>query len=158
MLHDTTLWVRLALWILLFLLAGVAGLVHIAGLISAQSYPELSHLRVPIYIAVLVGLIPILLGVRAAFNFLSLVDEGEAFSTETVRLFRRLKILLAVTAGYLLAGLVGTWVAIGEMHFSLLFAWFGAEVIIAFLITLMSLLEGLFSNALALRTDSELTV
>lgn len=156
--QDTTFYVRLLLVAILFLLALGAGLLYIVSLEMAHGYPELAHLQPPIYIASLVGLVPIVMGVKAVFDFLSLVDAGEAFSEETVQLFRRFRVLLVITGGYLLVGLVGVWVALGDMHISILLPWFVGEVVIVFLVTLVTLLEGLFSTAIGLRKDSELTV
>jgi len=96
------------------------------------------------------------------FNFLSVIDQGEAFSTRTIRLLRRLKMLIGITAAYLTLGLAGVWVAawvaMGQTKASMVLVWFAAEVVTLFLYTLVALLERLFSAALELRQDQELTV
>jgi Protein of unknown function (DUF2975) len=100
--------------------------------------------------------------VKVVFDFLSVVDQGEAFSIRTIRLLRRLKVLLGITAAYLTLGLAGTWVAVwvamGQTKGSMVLVWFSAEVVTLFLYTLVALLERLFSVALELRQDHELTV
>jgi hypothetical protein len=147
------------------LLAGLvmaSGLLYIVSLDLAAVYPELAHLRLPIYVAVLVGLVPVIVAVKVVFDFLSVVDQGEAFSTRTVRLLRRLKVLVGITATYEVLGLAGvlvaTWVALGQTKAYMLLPWFAAEVVTLFLFTLVALLERLFAAALELRQNNELTV
>ena len=139
-----------------------SGLLYIVSLDFAQLYPELAHLRLPIFVAVLVGLVPLTVAVKVVFDLLGVVDLGEAFSLPTVLLLRRLKVLFGITAAYLVLGLVGVsvaiWVAMGQTHPSILLGWFAAEVVALFLFTLAALLERLFAAALELRQDNELTV
>jgi len=139
-----------------------SGLIYIVSLDLAALYPELAHLRLPIYVAVLVGLVPMIVAVKVVFDLLGVVDQGEAFSPRTVRLLRRLKVLFGIIAAYLVLGLVGvsvaTWVAMGQMIPSSLLVWFAGEVVTLFLFTLVALLERLFAAALELRQDNELTV
>jgi hypothetical protein len=156
---------RLLRVLLVMLLAGLvmaSGLLYIVSLDLAAVYPELAHLRLPIYVAVLVGLVPVIVAVKVVFDFLSVVDQGEAFSTRTVRLLRRLKVLVGITATYEVLGLAGvlvaTWVALGQTKAYMLLPWFAAEVVTLFLFTLVALLERLFAAALELRQDNELTV
>ena len=156
---------RLLRVLLVMLLAGLvmaSGLLYIVSLDLAAVYPELAHLRLPIYFAVLVGAVPVVMGVKVVFDLLGVVDQGEAFSTRTVRLLRRLKVLVGITAAYEVLGLAGvlvaTWVAMGQTKAYMLIPWFAAEVVTLFLFTLDALLEGLFAAALELRQDNELTV
>ena len=140
----------------------VSGLLYIVSLDLAAGFPEVTHLRLPIYVAVLVGLVPVIVAVKVVFDFLSVVDQGEAFSPQTVRLLRRLKVLFGITAGYLVLGFVGVsaaiWAAMRQLVPSSLLAWLAAEVVTLFLFTLVALLERLFAAALELRQDNELTV
>jgi hypothetical protein len=156
---------RLLRVLLVMLLAGLvmaSGLLYIVRLDLAAVYPELAHLRLPIYFAVLVGAVPVVMGVKVVFDLLGVVDQGEAFSTRTVRLLRRLKVLVGITAAYEVLGLAGvlvaTWVAMGQTKAYMLIPWFAAEVVTLFLFTLDALLERLFAAALELRQDNELTV
>jgi hypothetical protein len=156
---------RLLRVLLVMLLAGLvmaSGLLYIVSLDLAAVYPELAHLRLPIYFAVLVGAVPVVMGVKVVFDLLRVVDQGEAFSTRTVRLLRRLKVLVGITAAYEVLGLAGvlvaTWVAMGQTKAYMLIPWFAAEVVTLFLFTLDALLEGLFAAALELRQDNDLTV
>lgn len=156
---------RLLRVLLVMLLAGLvmaSGLLYIVSLDLAAAFPEVAHLRLPIYFAVLVGLVPVVMGVKVVFDLLRVVDQGEAFSTRTVRLLRRLKALVGITAAYevlgLAGGLVATWVAMGQTKAYMLLPWFAAEVVTLFLFTLVALLERLFAAALELRQDNELTV
>ena len=108
------------------------------------------------------GLVPVVVAVKVVFELLRVVDQGDAFSTRTVRLLRRLKLLVGITAAYEVLGLVGVWVAawvaLGQTKAYMLLPWFAAEVVTLFLCTLVALLERLFAAALELRQDSELTV
>ena len=156
---------RLLRVLLVMFLVGLvlaSGLLYIVSLDLAAVYPKLAPQRLPIYVAVLVGLVPVVVAVKVVFDFLSVVDQGETFSTRTVRLLRRLKVLIGITAAYLVLGLggvwVAAWVALGQTKASMLLGWFAAEVVTLFLFTLVALLERLFSVALELRQDNELTV
>jgi len=155
---------RLRVLLVMFLVGLVmaSGVLYIASLDYATRYPELTDLRLPIYIAVLVGLVPMIVAVKVVFDLLRVVDLGEAFSLQTVRFLRRLKGLFGITVAYLVLGLVGVlaalWVAMGQTKAYILLPWFAAEVVALFLFTLAALLEGLFAAALQLRQDNELTV
>jgi|GEM_PF-1021156 Protein of unknown function (DUF2975) len=156
---------RLLRVLLVMFLVGLvlaSGLLYIVSLDLAAVYPKLANLRLPAFGAVLVGLVPVIVAVKVVFNFLSVVDQGEAFSTRTIRLLRRLKMLIGITAAYLTLGLAGAWVAawvaIAQTKASMMLVWFAAEVVTLFLYTLVALLERLFSAALELRQDHELTV
>jgi Protein of unknown function (DUF2975) len=61
-------------------LALASGLLYIVGLDLATDYPEVAHLRLPTYVAVLVGLAAVVMGVKIVFDLLSVVERGEAFS------------------------------------------------------------------------------
>ncbi len=139
-----------------------SGLIYIISLDLAETYPKVAHLRLPVYVAVIVGLVPVVVAVKVVFDLLRVVDQGEAISTPTVRLLRRLKVLVGITAGYEVLGLVGVWVAawvsMGQTKAYMLLPWFAAEVVTLFLFTLVALLERLFGAALELRQDNELTV
>lgn len=155
---PSTLFLRLLLAVLLFLLLVGAGLLYLIGVEMAWVYPEAAHLRIPIYLACLVGLIPVTMGVVVAYRFLRFVDRGEAFSEETVRLLHRLRWLLIVTGAYMMVGIVVVSGVVGTMNPGVIIMWFGLEVIVVFLIALVSLFKELFSKAFELRQDVDLTV
>jgi hypothetical protein len=161
MIRETGL-LRVLLVMFLVGLVLASGLLYIVSLDLAAVYPKLAQLRLPIYVAVLVGLVPVIVAVKVVFDLLSVVDQGEAFSTRTVRLLRRLKVLVGITAAYEVIGLAGVWVAawvaMGQTKAYMLLPWFAAEVVTLFLFTLVALLERLFAAALELRQDNELTV
>lgn len=101
--------------LLLALLAGTVAagaLLYVVGLDLANELPELAHLRLPVSVAVLVGLVPVVLGIAQVFPLLDLVDRGEAFSLEAVRLLRRIELLVGATGAYLAIGAAGCWVAL----------------------------------------------
>lgn len=156
--QGSTFFVRVLLWGLLFLVALSAGLLYLASEEMARIYEEVAHLQIPVYVACLVGSIPVVTGILLAFRFLRLVDVGEAFSQETVQLFRRLRLLLVITGVYMLVGLIGVMVAAGDMTPGVIILWFAAEVVVVFLITVAALMEGLFSKAYEFREETELTV
>lgn len=138
-------------------LAG-CGLLYLASVESAAAWPELAHLQMPVYVAVVVGLVPVAVAIASVFGFLRAVDNGEAFSARAVGILRRLKVLAGVFAAYYAAGLVGFWAVTGLMHATLLYAWLVLEIGALFLLTAAALFQRLFADAFALRTDSELTV
>lgn len=155
---DVT-WPRILLGLLTVGLIGTAGILYVLSLESAHMYPEVAHLRVPVYLAIVAGLIPILLGVVLVFRFLGLAEGGQAFSRHTVRLFDQMKVLLGITAGYMVVGLVGVLVALGhESHPSIILGWLAVEVVLLFLVSIAALLKSLFAKGLELREGTELTV
>ena len=148
-------------FLLVLLLVGLAlgcGLLYALGLESARAWPELVHLRLPVFLAALVGCVPLVLVARSVFDFLALVDRGAAFSVRTVEVLRRVRLLVGAFAGYLGLGFVGLWVAAGLMHPTLALLWVGAEVAAVFLVTLVALLERLLVDALGQRQDVEIPV
>ena len=156
---------RLLRALLVMFLVGLvmaSGLLYIISLDLAAAYPELAHLRLPIYVAVLVGLAPVIVAFKVVFDLLRVVDQGEAFSLQTVRLLQRLKVLFGITAAFEVLSLAGVLVAVevamGQTNAYMLLPWFAAEVVTMFLFTLVALLERLFAAALELRQDNELTV
>lgn len=161
MIRETKL-LRVPLVTFLVGLVLASGLIYIVSLDLAEAYPKVAHLRMPLYVAVLVGLVPVVVAVKVVFELLRVVDQGDAFSTRTVRLLRRLKLLVGITAAYEVLGLLGVWVAawvaLGQTKAYVLLPWFAAEIVTLFLFTLVALLERLFAAALELRQDSELTV
>jgi len=64
---------RLRVLLVMFLagLVMASGVLYIASLDYAALYPELAGLRLPIYIAVLVGLVPMIVAVKVVFDLLS---------------------------------------------------------------------------------------
>ena len=62
----------------------------------AAVLPAAAQLRLPIYVAVLAGLVPVVVAIKVVFDVLSVVDHGDAFSARTVRLLRQLKVLLGI--------------------------------------------------------------
>lgn len=157
MTRDTGILRALLVVLLVVLLMG-SGLLYLASVEAAQDWPELAHLRLPTYLAVVVGLLPVVAAIKAVFAFLSVIDRGEAFSTRTVEILRHLRLLIGAFAGYFALGLVGFWAVTGMMHITLVFAWLVLEVAALFLFTMVALLERVFVAALELRQDNELTV
>src|SRR5689334_7258492 len=84
-----------------------SGLLYLVSLDFAEGDPELAHLRLPFYVAILLGLVPTIVAVKVVLELLRVVDQGEAFSPRTVRLLGRLKVLFGITAAYLVLGLAG---------------------------------------------------
>lgn len=155
--RETTL-LRVLLGMLGFALLAGAGLLYLVSLESARNWPELAHLRWPTFLAVIVGLVPVGLAAKRVLDFLTAVDHGEAFSADTLVILRQLRLLIAVFAAYFAIGLIGFWTLAGLMHITLLFAWGVLEVAALFLLTVVALFERIFSVALELRQENELTV
>lgn len=156
MTHTRVLRLLLVMFLLALLVA--AGLLYVVSLDLAATYPQVAHLRLPIYLAVLAGLLPVIAAVHVVFALLDVVDQGGAFSPRTVALLQRLSLLFGLSAGYLVIGLAGVALAIGQLHPSMLISWFAAEVVALFLYTLAALLGRLFAAGLELRQENELTV
>ena len=153
MTRETRL-LRVLLVLFLVGLVPASGLLYIVSLDFAGVDPKLAHLRLRIYFAVLVGLVPVIVAVKVMFDFLGVVDQGEAFSIRAVQLLRRLKMLAGITASYEALGFVGVWVtvwvALGQTP-NMLLPWLAAEVVTLFFFALFALLERLFAAALKFR-------
>lgn len=135
-----------------------AGVLYLFSLESAAAWPEYAHLRMPTYLGVVVGFVPVLVGIGLLFRFLRLVDAGEAFSGPTLRVIRQVKLLIAGVAAYYLIGLLAFDLAFGQGQPGVLLAWLGLEVALLLLLGGFALLERLFRIAHALREDVEMTV
>lgn len=152
---------RILRCLLVLFLLGLAlgcGLLYALGLESARAWPELAHLRLPVYLAALVGCVPVVLVIRSVFEFLDVVDRGAAFSVRTVEILRRVRLLVGVFAGCLALGLVGFWVVSDLMHPTLVLLWLAVELPAVFLVTLLALIERILVGALGRRQDVELPV
>lgn len=149
---------RFLLVVILFVLALAGALLYPFSLEFAQNWPELEHLHVPLYVAVLVGFVPVVIAIALVFDFLKEIDQGEVFSVRTVQILHRLKLLIGIFAGYLVFFLVGAWAAMRLMDYRLLFGWFAIEVVALFLFSVVALFERSFSVALGLRVEHDLTV
>ena len=151
--------IQRALLVVLAVGLGVAaGVLYLLSLDSAAAWPEYAHLRLPTFLGVVLGFLPVLVGIGLLFRFLRLVDAGEAFSAPTLRVFRQVKVLIAGVAVYYVIGLVAFHVAFGQGQPAVLLAWLGLEVAILLLFAAFALLERLFRAAHALREDVDLTV
>lgn len=93
--RETTLLRWLSGMLLFGLLLG-CGLLYVLSIESADAWPELAHLRLPIYLAVVVGFVPVALGITAVFDLLAVVNRGEVFSARTVQILHRLRLLVAL--------------------------------------------------------------
>lgn len=149
---------RLLLVLILVVIVLASGLLYVVSLDSARAWPELAHLQLPIFVAVVVGLVPVVVALGLVLDFLGVVDRGDAFSTRTVQILWRLRVLIGAFGLYVALGLVGAWAAMRLMHPTLVFLWFMVEVAALFLFTVVAVLERIFADALALRQDNELTV
>ena len=156
--NVTTTSLRLLLGALVLAIALTCGWIYLYSLESAQSWPQLAHLRVPLYLAVVAGFVPVLAAVTQVFVVLGLIDRGEAFSPQSLRALRRTRGLAAVFAAYLAVGFVSFWAVLGLMHITLLLAWFVTEVAAVAVLTVLGRVERTFAEALVLRRDVELTV
>lgn len=124
-----------------------AGLLYIVGLDMAVAYPEVAHLRIPIFVAVVAGLLPGLVAVHALWMLLDLVDHGASCSSATVGLLGRIRRCFTVAAVYGPLALVGVWVALLPLqHPSVLLVGLGGEVVALFLMALAALLERLLAR------------
>jgi hypothetical protein len=152
--HTSALRFLLALLLLALVLG--SGLLYGFSLESARAWPELAHLRLPVYLAALVGCVPLVVAIRSVVDFLGLVDGGAAFSARTVEVLRRFRLSVGAFAGCLGLGSMVFWVATDLMHLTLVFLWFVAEVAALTVCAMAALLERLLARALA--QDTALTV
>lgn len=157
MTRQTTL-IRILMVLLLGVLLLACGVLYLMSLESARMWPEYAHLRLPVYVGVLIGLVPVVMAFKFLFDFMGLVDRGDAFSSRTMRILRRLRLLIGIFAGYFVLGLVAFRVTFDQLQPGLVLGWFVMEVTAVFLFTVVALLERLFGAALELRQDHELAV
>lgn len=148
--------------LLVVLVAGAVlayAVLYIVSLDLARDYPEVAHLRVPLFMTAMVAALPGMVALHARWLFAAPVAGGDAFSTRTVSLLRRIRNCSAVTAVYLLVAFVGASVALApEQSPSVFLAWCASEVISLFAFTFAAVMVGLFANATTLREEDALTV
>ena len=157
MTRQTALLRTVLVAVLIGMLVG-AGLLYLASMESATNWPTLAHLRIPVFVLVVLAFIP-LVGVDIlGFRFLRLVDHGDVFSEATVTTLRRMRLLFAVFTAYVALGLVAFWAVTGLMQLVLLLAWVGVALVGLAGYTTMALFEHVFTEATTLRQDNELTV
>jgi hypothetical protein len=138
---------------------GALAIVYAVGDSIAREFPEVEHLLVPVFVAIVIGTVPVLAGIITVWQLAQLATvPSAAFSTRTLGLLRRLRLLVLVTCAYLAIGFLGTWALAGNMSPGVLLLWIALESMGIFAISLVSLLEQLFRRGVEFRVDSELTV
>lgn len=135
-----------------------SGVLYLISLESADGWPEYAHLRLPVYLGVVVSFMPVLVGIGLLFRFLRLVDAGEAFSEPALAALHRVKLLIAGVAAYYLFGLVAFHLTFGQGQPGIWLAWLGLELALLLLLGGFALMEQLFRLAVDLREDVEMTV
>lgn len=135
-----------------------AGVLYLISVESAAGWPEFAHLRLPVYLGIVVSFAPVLVGIGLLFRFLRLVDAGEAFSGPALKVLHQVKLLIAGVAAYYLLGLVAFHLAFGQGQPGIWLAWLGLELALLLLLGGFALLEQLFRLAVELREDVEMTV
>jgi len=100
----------------------------------AREFPEAGHLLLPVFVAIVVGTIPVLAGLATVWQLAEVATApSAAFSARTLGLLRRLRVLV-------------------------LLPWIAIEAMGIFAFSLVSLLDQLFRRGVELRVDSEPTV
>lgn len=157
--HHQTRLLRCLLVVCLFTLVLGCGFLYLVSLDSARNWPSLAYLRVPIYVATLVGCIPVVVIIKFGFDILSVVDRGEIFSDYTIqRLSRRIRLFIGILASYFTIGLVVFWIMTGLMHPTLVFAWFVMALAALLMFTGLALFERIFTTTLQMIRKYDLTV
>lgn len=149
-----------ALLVLLALGAALAYFVlYLVSVDLAASYPPLSHLQMPLFLAAVLAGVPAAVALGALWRFATLVGRGEGFSPNTVRLLRLMRNCFAVLAIYLLVAFIATTIAMEPgQNPGVFLAWCAGEVISIFLFTFAAVIVRLFDNASQMRQELELTV
>lgn len=124
----------------------------------ASMDPSLAHLHIPVFIGIVIGALPVLAGIVTTWRLAGLATTDRAFTSVTVAMLRRLRLLVAVTVGYYFLGFALAWILAGSMHPGVALLFLGLELVGLLTLTLTWLLELLFTRATEYRTDSELTV
>lgn len=150
--RDTKL-LRLLLGLILVGLLMTGVMLYFVSTESARNWPELAPYQMPLYLAVLLGFVPVLGAVALAFDFLRMIDQGMAFSVQAAQILRRLELVIGAFAIYLAAFLVGAWAALGLMHLTLLLIWFAVEVAAMFLFAVASLFKRVILTASQMQAD-----
>jgi hypothetical protein len=124
----TAVLLRGCLVLVLLLVGLVDAYGYVVGRDAVVMAPVLAPHRAPLYLALFVGALLVLAGVRVAFDLTALVGRGETFSTAGLGLLRRLRDLLWITAVYLLVCVVGMSVVIDRGHLGMPGVWLAAFV------------------------------
>jgi hypothetical protein len=150
--RDTKL-LRILLVVFLFTVAVAYAFLYLESFEAARNFPKIAHVRLPLYLAMLLAALPMVAGVASVFQFLDVVDRGRAISDDATRILRRLKLMIGVFAGYLGIGFIGFWLVVGVMHPGIVFPWFVAEVATMIVFAGVWVLESLIDDSLSLRMD-----
>jgi hypothetical protein len=154
--HVVALRILLVVLVLALGLAGV--LLWVASRQIGREVPEVTAFATPVYFVIMAGALPTLWAVVTCFRLLGLVAQGEAFSAAGVAHLATLTRIFGFTAAYALVAYVGCLIALPDVHFMFTLGWLAIELVYLFLAVFIGLLRQLFSDALALREDAELTV
>jgi hypothetical protein len=71
-----TKFLRFLLVLLLLGLVLGCGLLHVLSLESAQAWTGLAHLRLPVHLAALAGLVPVVMAITSVFDLVGRSTEG----------------------------------------------------------------------------------
>ncbi len=144
--------------LLLGALALVAAGLLLYGHDAARMAPEYSNLLWPVWVATLLPLMAVAGVLICGIRLTRLMDRGQAFSQSTVKEFARIKYLFAAAGALLLAPVLTIWTTGAPLHLSIVTLWGGATILSAFGMTSAAIMHHLFSHAVRLREENELTV
>lgn len=108
---------------------------------SARQYPELAHLAWPVYIGVLIGFVPVFLGLLQAWHWVALAGRGQGRSADALACLHRITRCALLTWGWFSAGLPAWYVASGGMDPPFITFWILMSVPTLFTALLSALLR-----------------
>lgn len=143
--RRTSIALRALLALVTLVFAGFLLLMNDARIASERQYPELAHLGRPVYIGVLIGFIPVFLGILHAWRWVALAGRGLGTSTEALLALRRITRCGLCVWAWFSAGVPAWGIASHGMDPPFISMWLAMTILTWFVI----LLTALMARALA---------
>lgn len=125
---------------------GFLTLVNLMRISNERAYPELAHLGIPVYIGVILGFVPVFIGIARVASFAALYGRGQAATHEGADTMRDVKRCAVWVSAWFTAGMPAWWIASQGMDPPLIMAWIFVQLPTSFVFIASALLEQLLRS------------
>lgn len=145
-LRRTSIALRAVLGVATLMFIGFLRLMNGARADSARQYPGFAHLAWPVYIGVLLGFIPVFLGILRAWHWVALAGRGDGRSNQALADLRSITRCGLCVSAWFTAGLPAWLLASGGMDPPFITFWVMVNVPTWFVILLTALLTRVLAD------------
>jgi hypothetical protein len=131
---------RAWLCLMAFLFSAFLLLVNDARVESERQYPHYAHLGWPMYIAIMVGFVPVFLGIAQVWRFVALAGQGAGHSPRAVAALRNVTRCALAVSAWFTAGVFGWGIATQGMDPPFITFWLAVNIPTWFVILSSALL------------------